>query len=297
MVLRLSGFAHLSYVGRHCVALTRVRLSVVFPNFPKAPVRELVWLSLAGVLVGRNSEFAGGFHTVDPGLPDRLASPFVLIIRGDISDTFVKPNGIVLLANSGEFSSQGLRVTDLGQMWILGLDVSEERFHPRLVLRRARSPEVLSDRRQCHELGGVPRSHLGPSPSFSLGEEWAGPPVRHRQQDRRVRSVPPLLVRLVPFLQRFIDSFKFQRTVESDLDLGGRFLTGDHFANPLPGHQIDDGKDRHLAPGEMGRVVDPYLIRSIVHPRRDSAFLARCGPWNDLEVLICEEKHLSYRGR
>ena len=53
-------------------------------------------------------------------------SSFVLIIRGDISDAFMQPNGIVLLTNSGELSSQGLRVTELGQMWILRFDVPEE---------------------------------------------------------------------------------------------------------------------------------------------------------------------------
>ena len=98
----------------------------MFPSFPKAPVRGLVWLSLAGLLVGRNSKFAGGLHAVDSCLPDLLTSSFVLIIRGDISDAFMQPNGIVLLTNSGELSSQGLRVTELGQMWILRFDVPEE---------------------------------------------------------------------------------------------------------------------------------------------------------------------------
>jgi hypothetical protein len=77
-------------------------------------------------------------------------------------------------------------------------------------------------------------------------------------------------------LDRLQEPFGGQRVGEDDLDLGGGLLCGDDVGQPLAGHEILHDGHRHPGSGEVGRVVDPQLVRAVVHPLGEG--LAHRGP-------------------
>lgn len=93
---------------------------------------------------------------------DGFSSAVVLVIGGDIADSFVQPDGVVVVLSVVELSGQCGRVGDRVQVGVLGFEMAEERLDPRLVVRCTRAAEVLSDPGCGHELGSVRRGHLGP---------------------------------------------------------------------------------------------------------------------------------------
>src|SRR5438132_6107869 len=89
---------------------------------------------------------AGG---ADPG-----AAALVLVVRGDVPDPGVQPDGVVLVADVGELGPQGGRVADPVEVRPVGLDMAEQALDPGLIRWRPGPAEVLRDRAHRHELAG-----------------------------------------------------------------------------------------------------------------------------------------------
>ena len=78
-------------------------------------------------------------------LADGVASPGVLIVGGDVSDSFVEAHGVVVDADPFEFGGEDPGVGDSGEVRVFTFDVAPQGFDPGLVGRGSGTPEMLSD--------------------------------------------------------------------------------------------------------------------------------------------------------
>jgi hypothetical protein len=95
---------------------------------------------------------SGLFEAGFSGFADRFSASFVFVVGSHISHCLVKSHGVVVDPGGGDLGSQGRRVTDREQVWVLDLDVPVEALDSGLVGGSAGPPEVLGDRAQRHEL-------------------------------------------------------------------------------------------------------------------------------------------------
>jgi hypothetical protein len=204
-------------------------------------------------MVGKTSQ-ACRFEAGLAGFADGRPPPFVLVVRGHIPDAGVKAYAVPVPADDGQLGSQDGRVGDALEVGVLALEVTVEALDPSLVGRRARPAEVLGDGAQRHELAGRTRRHLGTV-------------VRHRQQDRPALVVDGGVDQAVGSgLDQAEETFGGQGVGEDDLDLRGGLLRRDNVGDPLAADEVLDDGQAGLGPGEMGGVVDPDLVRALVHP-------------------------------
>lgn len=68
------------------------------------------------------SVFEPGFA----GFADGLSSSLVFVVGGEVADALVESDGVVVLADDGEFVTQCVRVADREQVRVVGLDVPEQ---------------------------------------------------------------------------------------------------------------------------------------------------------------------------
>ena len=138
----------------------------------------------------------------------------------------MEPDGIPELAGDGQFGAQGGGVLDGEQVRVFGLEVGVEALDPGLIGRRSGPSEVLGDRAQRHELPGGSRRHLRAV-------------IGHRKQDRPSLVVSAEVHEPVgASLDGLQQSLGVECVGESDLDLGGGFLSGDDLGDPLARDQI-----------------------------------------------------------
>ncbi len=119
-------------------------------------------------------------HAVAAGLADCLAAAFVFVVRGDVADSLVEPDRVVLDPDGVELGAQDGRVFDREQVRPLALDGAVQRFDPGLVGGGGRAAEVLGDGQQgvmkvrvfreiiCDPLSET-ASRIGLSPSSAAG--------------------------------------------------------------------------------------------------------------------------------
>ena len=88
---------------------------------------------------------SAGAHEPDAaGAADLRAAAFVLVIRGDVADAGMQPDGVVLDAHELKLGAQDGRVGDRVEVWPVGLDVAEEALDPGLVGRGVRRPKCCA---------------------------------------------------------------------------------------------------------------------------------------------------------
>ena len=81
--------------------------------------------------------------------------PGVFVVGGDVSVAFVDPHTVVVVADAFEFSGEVGGIVERFEVGVFAFDVTEQRLDPGLVGGCGPPPEVLSDRTDGHELGGV----------------------------------------------------------------------------------------------------------------------------------------------
>ena len=86
---------------------------------------------------------------------DLVALSGVFVVGGDVSDAFVEPHRVVVVPDAFEFSGEIGWVVERFEVGVFAFDVAEQRLDPGLVGGCGPPPEVLSDRTDGHELGGV----------------------------------------------------------------------------------------------------------------------------------------------
>ena len=74
------------------------------------------------LLVARQGGGGGSSGGRSCGLSDRLAASGVFVVGSTVTDEGVQPDGVVVLADHGQFGSQGLRVLDRGQVRMLKIN-------------------------------------------------------------------------------------------------------------------------------------------------------------------------------
>ena len=74
------------------------------------------------LLVARQGGGGGPSGGRSCGLSDRLAASGVFVVGSTVTDAGVQPDGVVVLADHGQFGSQGLRVLDRGQLRMLKIN-------------------------------------------------------------------------------------------------------------------------------------------------------------------------------
>jgi len=84
----------------------------------------------------------GPFESGLASFADGLTSSFVLFVGCDVADAPVQSHRVVVLADDGEFGTQGGRVADREQVRVLGLEVPVEGLDPGLVGRLAVSTRL-----------------------------------------------------------------------------------------------------------------------------------------------------------
>jgi hypothetical protein len=92
------------------------------------------WGILPELSAGGNSGGVGVFESGASGSADSGPAAGVFILGGDIPDALVKPDRVVENANSVQLGFELARVADLVEVRELGLDVSEQRLDPGLVV-------------------------------------------------------------------------------------------------------------------------------------------------------------------
>ena len=117
------------------------------------PGSLLGWILALFSVCGKPAE-PGLFEACFAGFADGLAAAVVFVVGGDIADTGVQADGVVVVPGVGEFSAQGGRVGDHQQVGELVLEVAVQRLDPGLVGGGAGPAEVLGDRAQRQELPG-----------------------------------------------------------------------------------------------------------------------------------------------
>ena len=99
-----------------------------------------------------DAPFAGIDESLFAGRADRRAAAFVFVVGGDVTDSLVEPDRVVMLADDREFDTEHGRVFDEEQVGPLAFDVSEQRLDPCLIGRGAGPSKVLRDCTERHEL-------------------------------------------------------------------------------------------------------------------------------------------------
>ena len=203
-------------------------------------------------------------------LADLVALPGVFVVGGEIADAFVEPHRVVVEPDAFEFTAETGGIVERFEVGVFAFDVVEQRLDPGQLGGCVTPSEVLSDRAERHELGGVTGAHLRAV-------------VRHCQQQRHTvivwqvcvgvieaggeRSAEQLFV-LVCFREQDPNSNRVRCRCE---------MAGD----PFPGHDIDDrvGVFGLFACRELGAVVAPQLVGSPLTPGRPRCLGGLGGAW------------------
>ena len=88
----------------------------------------------------------GSFQARLAVFADLLATAAVFVVRGHISHAGVQPDGIPEHLKTIKLGPQDGGFGNFQQVRVLGLEMAEERFDPRLVGRCAGSPEMHGNR-------------------------------------------------------------------------------------------------------------------------------------------------------
>jgi hypothetical protein len=86
--------------------------------------------SLPVVSVPGKPAKAGLFESCFAGLADGLASSFVFVVRGDVSDAGVEPDPVVARPRDLQFGAQGGGLADGERVRVLALEVPVEALDP-----------------------------------------------------------------------------------------------------------------------------------------------------------------------
>jgi hypothetical protein len=79
---------------------------------------------------GRNPGLVGGLQAVSSGGAEGFAAAVVFVVGGDVAEALVQPGGVVELAEPAQLGLKIAWVGDLVQVWVLVLEVPEERLEP-----------------------------------------------------------------------------------------------------------------------------------------------------------------------